>query len=51
MRGAERSSAGSSLASWTLVLCLGREKAGTSKVLEKILTIESTAISSFCKIH
>jgi hypothetical protein len=30
-------------------LCLGREEAGTSKILEKFLIMESTEISSFCK--
>jgi hypothetical protein len=30
-------------------LCLGREKAGTSKVLEKFFITESTEISSSCK--
>jgi hypothetical protein len=45
----ERSSAGSSLGSMGLELCLGKETAGTSKVFEKILIIESTEISSFFK--
>jgi hypothetical protein len=34
-RGAERSLTGSSLGSWTLELCLGKEEAGTSKIFEK----------------
>jgi hypothetical protein len=48
-RGAENSSAGSLLGSWVLELCLGKEEAGTCKVLEKFLTIESTESLSFCK--
>jgi hypothetical protein len=34
---AESSSTGSLLGSWVLELCLGREKAGASKVFEKIV--------------
>jgi hypothetical protein len=49
MRGAERSSTGSSMGSLALELCLGKETAGTCKVLEKFLIIASTDISSFCK--
>ncbi len=30
---------------WVLELCLGKERAGTCKVFEKILIIESTDIS------
>jgi hypothetical protein len=45
----ENSSAGSSIGSWALELCLGRETAGKSKVVKKILIIESTEIYSFCK--
>jgi hypothetical protein len=41
--------AGSSLGSWTLELCLGKEEAGASKVVEKFLITESTEISSVCK--
>jgi hypothetical protein len=48
-RGAERSSAGSSLGSWMLELCLGKEEAGASKVFEKCLIMESTEIFSVCK--
>jgi hypothetical protein len=48
-RGAEKSSAGSSLGSWRLELCLGRKETGTSKVVEQFLIIESTEMSSFCK--
>jgi hypothetical protein len=48
-RGAERSSAGSSLGSWVLKLCLGKETAGACKVLEKILIMESIEISWLCK--
>jgi hypothetical protein len=48
-REAERSLTGSSLGSWTLELCLGKEEAGTSKIFEKLSIIESTEISSFCK--
>jgi hypothetical protein len=48
-RGAESSLADSSLGSWVLELCLGKEIAGACKVLEKILIIESTESSSFCK--
>jgi hypothetical protein len=50
-RGEERSSAGSSLGSWVLELCLDKETAGTSKVFEKFLIRESIEISSFCKNH
>jgi hypothetical protein len=39
MRGAERSSAGSSLGSWTLELCLSKEEAGPSKAFETLLII------------
>jgi hypothetical protein len=49
MRGAKRSSAGSLLGSWTLELCLGKEGAWASIVVEKCFIIESTEISSFCK--
>ncbi len=45
----ESRSAGSSLGSWVLQLCLGKEVAGTCKVLEKFLIIESTESSSFFK--
>jgi hypothetical protein len=34
--GAKRSSAGSLLGSWVLELCLGGEKAGTSKFLKNV---------------
>ncbi len=43
-RGAESSLAGRLV----LELCLGKEEAGTCKVLEKNLIIESTESSSFC---
>jgi hypothetical protein len=49
MRGAERSSAGSSLGSWTLELCLGKEEAGVSTVVEKFLIMELREISPVCK--
>jgi hypothetical protein len=49
-RGAESSSAGSTLGSLALELCLGKEKAGASKVFEKFLITESTEISLPCKI-
>jgi hypothetical protein len=48
-RGVESSSADSSLGSWVLELCLGKEIAGACQVLEKILIIESTESSSFGK--
>jgi hypothetical protein len=48
-RGAVRRSPGSSSGSSVLELCLGKETAGTYKVLEKCLIIASTDISSFCK--
>jgi hypothetical protein len=49
MRRVERSSAGSSLGSLALGLCLGKETAGTWKVFEKCLIIASTEIFLFCK--
>jgi hypothetical protein len=48
-KGTERSLADSSLGSWTLELCLGKENVGASKVFEKFLIMESTEISSPCK--
>jgi hypothetical protein len=35
MKGARSSSSGSSAGSWELELCLGKEKAGASKVFKK----------------
>jgi hypothetical protein len=48
-RGAESSSAGTSLGRSVLELCLGKEGAEICKVLENILTMVSTESSSFCK--
>jgi hypothetical protein len=44
-----RRSAGSSLGSWWLELCLGKENAGTSKDFFQNVKIVSTEISSPCK--
>jgi hypothetical protein len=54
-RRALRRSAGSSLGSWRLELCLGKEKAGASKDFRKLFEILSTGIlspfkNSFSKI-
>jgi hypothetical protein len=46
MRGALKRSGGSSLGSWRLELCLGKEKAGASKYLRIFFEIVSTGISS-----
>jgi hypothetical protein len=53
MRGVERSSPGSSLGSWVLELCLGKETAVTCKVFEKFLIIASAQLTflRFVKIH
>jgi hypothetical protein len=48
-RGTERRSAGSSLGTWMLELCLRKEENGKSKVFENFLIMESTEISSSCK--
>ncbi len=48
MRGAERSSASSSLGRLVPELCLGKERVETCKVFEKFLIIASTENSSFC---
>jgi hypothetical protein len=48
-RGAESSSAGSSLGRSVLELCLGKEGAETCKVLEKFLTMVSIESSSLYK--
>ncbi len=45
-RRAQRRSAGSSLGSRRLKLCLGKEKAGASKDIRKFFEIVSTGISS-----
>jgi hypothetical protein len=47
--GAESISAGSSLGSSVLELCLGKEGAETCKVFENFLSMVSTESSSFCK--